>query len=70
MPTPHVDWTINVSNLLAIIGVLWYGARMVIRSVKDIVERVDIHERALIRSGWLHRTRDGSVEVTDYHSPV
>lgn len=62
----HIDWTINVTNLLAFAGIVIVAARWIVTQVIGQIHRIDLIEKAVIRSGWLRRNKQtGQLELAD-----
>lgn len=60
---PRFDWTINPTNLLIIWSFIYGAVRFSVKAVRRMIERLDLHERALLKAGWLRRAPDGELIV-------
>lgn len=60
------DWNVSVADLLVIIGAVGAAARYVVVALRTVLHRMDLHEEALIRAGWLRRNNRGQLEVRTY----
>jgi hypothetical protein len=66
----HFNWNVSVADLLVILGIVGAAARYIVISLRAVLHRMDLHEEALIRAGWLRRNMRGELEVRAEYYPV
>jgi hypothetical protein len=67
MPPISFNWNISVADMLVVCAATWAAARWIVGSLRAILHRMDLHEDALIRAGWLVRNSHGDLVVRDAH---
>lgn len=65
----HLNAEISVADALVVLGATWAAALWIVSQIRQFVKRIDLHEKALIRAGWLVRNRHtGDLEVRGEYS--
>lgn len=65
----HFNLEISVADLLVICGAALVGTRTVVGWLKrNLIDRLELHEAALVKAGWLRKNRQGEVYVPEHAS--
>jgi hypothetical protein len=60
----HFNFDVSVADMLVVLGAAWIATRTVVTWLRrNLIDRLQLHEEALIRAGWLRRNRKGELEV-------
>lgn len=72
MPPLSFNWSISAADVIIVCSACYAAARTIVHSLRKVLRRMDLHEEALLKSGWLRRNkRTGEIEVPDgYSHPV
>lgn len=66
LPPLSFDWHVSVADAMIVCGACYAAARTIVQSLRKVLHRLDLHEQALLRAGWLKRDkRTGDLEVRE-----